>query len=405
MVRAFKGDRCMSFRNFALKAVLAAAALSVALPSYAADPVKIGVGIAKTGPFAPAAIPTLNAYQMWADDLNAKGGMDVAGTKRPIQLVVYDDQSDFTKEAAIYEKLITDDKVDLLLSPYATPFHFAIVGVLERYKFPMVGSTAASVQLRTIKPGNIWFPTSAIPDKMGPELVSLMKKQGVKSVSISTLQSPFAQEMEKYVKAALTDSGIKLLSSQQYAMDVKDMTSIVSAIKKEQPDAVLSLSFPADSILFMKAAREQGLTAPFQFVLVGPTADFFGKIFGKNLDGVMTMGHWSPYQTKWPKGMPFFEAYSKKFNQAPDYLDVALAYMSCEITEAAVAKVGLDKEKLRKEISSTTFRYDRRSCEVHRGGKFTTPTMFLQIQDGKPQIVWPPKEETAPFQKKGPWVN
>ncbi len=120
----------MSFRNFALKAVLAAAALSVALPSYAADPVKIGVGIAKTGPFAPAAIPTLNAYQMWADDLNAKGGMDVAGTKRPIQLVVYDDQSDFTKEAAIYEKLITDDKVDLLLSPYATPFHFAIVGVL-----------------------------------------------------------------------------------------------------------------------------------------------------------------------------------------------------------------------------------------------------------------------------------
>src|ERR1700728_3955485 len=206
------------------------AALLAPLAARAAEPVKIGVAIAQTGPFAPAAIPTLKAYQLWVEQTNAAGGLDVAGTKRRIDLIVYDDQSDFTKEATIYEKLITDDKVDLLLSPYATPAHFAIVGVLERYKFPMVGSTAASSQLKKVKPGNIWFPTSAIPDKIGLELVALMKKENVKSVSISTVQSPFAQEMERYVKAALKDSGINVLSSQQYAPDVKDMTSIVSAI-------------------------------------------------------------------------------------------------------------------------------------------------------------------------------
>jgi branched-chain amino acid transport system substrate-binding protein len=389
----------------ALKAVLAAFVLGAACPAYAADAVKIGVGIAQTGPFSPGAVPALDAYKMWADDLNSKGGLDVAGTRRPIQLIVYDDQSDFTKEAAIYEKLITDDKVDLLLSPYATPFHFAIVGVLERYKFPMVGSTAASVQLKTVKPGNIWFPTSAIPDKIGVELVALMKKESVKSVSISTVQSPFAQEMERYVKAALKDSGINILSSQQYAPDVKDMTSIVSAIKKEQPDATLSFSLPSDSVLFMKAAREQGLAAPFQFVLIGPSADFFGKIFGKNLDGIVTIGHWSPYQAKWPKARPFFDNYSKRFNEAPDYLDVALAYMSCEILEQAVAKAGLDKDKLRKEISATTFDTINGPVKFNGVENVTTPTMLLQIQDGRPQIIWPPSEQMAPFQKKGPWLN
>jgi branched-chain amino acid transport system substrate-binding protein len=373
--------------------------------AQAADPVKIGVAIAQTGPFAPAAIPTLNAYKLWVEQTNAAGGLDVGGVKRPIDFVVYDDQSDFTKEATIYEKLITDDKVDLLLSPYATPAHFAIVGVLERYKFPMVGSTAASSQLKKVKPGNIWFPTSAMPDQMGPELVKMMKSLGLKSIAIATLQSPFPQEIESYVKAALKDTDIKLVATEQFAPDVRDMTSVVAAIKKAKPDAVLSLSFPQQSILYMKAAREQNLDAPLQLVLIGPTHEFFAKIFGPNLNGIMTIGHWSPYQAKWPKAMPFYEAYLKRFNEAPDYLDVPLAYMSCEILAQAVAKTGLDKDKLRAEIASATFDTIDGPVKFDGVQNVTTPTMFLQVQDGKTQIVWPKEEATGSFQKKAPWVN
>jgi branched-chain amino acid transport system substrate-binding protein len=84
------------------KAILLAVGSTLLLGSYAAraaDLVKIGVAIAQTGPFAPPAIPTLKAYQLWVEQTNAAGGLDVAGTKRPIDLIVYDDQSDFTKEA------------------------------------------------------------------------------------------------------------------------------------------------------------------------------------------------------------------------------------------------------------------------------------------------------------------
>jgi len=394
----------MNSRTTALLLAIGAALLG-SYPAQAADPVKIGVAIAQTGPFAPAAIPTLNAYKLWVDQTNASGGLDVGGTKRPIDFVVYDDQSDFTKEATIYEKLITDDKVDLLLSPYSTPAHFAIVGVLERYKFPMVGSTAASSQLKKVKPGNIWFPTSAMPDQMGPELVSMMKSLGLKSIAIATLQSPFPQEIEGYVKTALKGTDIKLVATEQFAPDVRDMTSVVSAIKKAKPDAVLSLSFPPQSILYMKAAREQNLDAPLQLVLIGPTHEFFAKMFGPNLNGIMTIGHWSPFQAKWPKAKPFYEAYLKRFNESPDYLDVPLAYMSCEILAQAGAKTGLDKDKLRTEISSTTFDTIDGPVKFDGVQNVSTPTMFLQIQDGKAQIVWPNSEATAPFQNKSPWAN
>src|SRR5215471_1981662 len=324
-------------RRSVLAAMLAVLGLLAAGSAGAAHPVRIGYAIAKTGMFAPAAQSQINAYLLWADQVNQQGGLDVAGVKRPVEFVVYDDQSDFGKAPGIYEKLITNDKVDLLLAPWGTPFHFAIAGVLERYKFPMVGNSAASVALREVKPGNIWFPTSAIPEK--------------------------------------TD--IKIVVNEEYAPGVKDMTATLTKIKQAAPDAVLSLSYPPDSILYMKQAREIGIAAPFQLVLIGPTADFFGKMFGVNLDGVVTVGHWSPAQKAWPKAKPFFDAYKAKFGEAPDYLDSALAYMSCEILQQAVAKAGLDKDKLREVISTSTF--DTIDGPVAFDGvqNKLTPAMFL----------------------------
>ena len=129
----------------------AAAVLALAIAagaSQAAEPVRIGFSIAQTGLFAAAAPSQLNAYELWREQVNAVGGLDVGGEKRPIEFVMYDDQSNPEQTVRIYEKLITEDRVDLLLAPWGTPMHFAIAGVLEKHQFPLVGNSAASVQLR-----------------------------------------------------------------------------------------------------------------------------------------------------------------------------------------------------------------------------------------------------------------
>lgn len=377
--------------------------LAMAAGSWAAEPVRIGMSMAKTGAFAAAGAGQLNAYQLWAEQVNAAGGLDVAGTRRKVELVVYDDQSDPAKAAAIYEKLITSDKVDLLLSPWGSPAHFAVVGVLERYKFPMVGSSAASLQIRSLKARNIWFPTSAIPDALGAELARMMQAQGVKAVAINTVQLPFPQEIKRYLVPAVQAAGIKVVYNEEYAPGIKDMTASMVAIKRAAPDAVISLSYPEDSMLYMKQAREQDIRAPFQFVAVGPSIAFFSKMFGGNLDNIVTLGHWSPDQKAWPKAKPFFDAYQAKYGEAPDYLDVALAWVSAEILQQAVAKAGLDKDKLRAAIATGTF--DTIDGPVAFDGvqNRLTPAMFLQFQQGKGQIVYPPSQQTAPFVAKSGW--
>lgn len=385
------------------RAVAAGLSLAVAGGSWAVEPVRIGMSMAKTGDFAAAGTGQLNAYQLWAEQVNAAGGLSVAGNRRPVELVVYDDQSDPAKASAIYEKLITNDKVDLLLSPWGSPAHFAVVGVLERYKFPMVGSSAASLQIRSIKAKNIWFPTSAIPDALGAELAKMMLAQGVKSAAVSTIQLPFPQEIKRFLLPALEKAGIKVVYNQEYAPGIKDMTASLVAIKSARPDAVISLSYPQDSMLYMKQAREQNIQAPFQFVAVGPSIAFFSKMFGANLDGIVTLGHWSPNQKAWPKAKPFFDAYKAKYGEAPDYLDVALAWESAEILEQAVAKAGLDKDKLRTAIATGTFATIDGPVAFDGVQNRLTPTMFLQFQQGIGQIVHPASQQTAPFVPKAAW--
>lgn len=386
-------------------AALVGLALAAAGPAQAADPVKIGYGISKTGHFAPAAVAQINAYELWAERVNAAGGLDVAGERRPIELVVYDDQSDFGKAPSIYEKLITDDNVDLLLAPWGTPFHFAIAGVLERYQFPMVGNSAASVQLREVKPGNIWFPTAAVPDRIVTETVKLLKEQGVKTAAVNSLQLPFSQEIRQYLLPALEEAGIEVVVNEEYSPGVKDMTATLTRIRQAAPDAVFSLSYPPDSILYMNQAREIGIQAPFQLVLIGPTAAFFRDMFGDNMEGIVTVAHWSPAQTDWPNAKPFYDAYVEKFGEAPDYLDSALAYMSVEILEQAVAEVGLDKDRLRETIATTTFDTINGPVRFEGVENVATPSMLLQFQNGEGEIVWPPSQATSTFKAKQGWAQ
>ncbi|HUT47745.1 MAG TPA: amino acid ABC transporter substrate-binding protein [Alphaproteobacteria bacterium] len=386
-----------------LKTIVAAAtalALSAGIAAAESKPVRIGFSIAKTGLFSKAAPSQMTAYELWREQVNAKGGLNVAGTKRRIVFVWYDDESKPAKAAQIYEKLITNDRVDLLLAPWGTPHHLSVAGVVEKHKFPMVGNTAASVAIRKIKPGYIWFPTSAIPDRIATELAKMAKQQGVTSVAVIANVLPFSQENRQFLIPALKAAGIAVKVDEKYPPNIRDMTPILTKIKNAKVDAIIGLSYPDDSFLYMKQAREIGIKAKMEFLLVGPTIPVFAKAFGKGANGILTIGHWSPYQTSWPRAKAFFDAYRAKFKSEPDYLDSALAYMSVEILEQAVAKAGLDKEKLRKAIAGGSFETINGAVRFKGVENTVTPTAFLQIQAGRMHIVWPKSIATATYQSR-----
>ena len=386
----------------ALTLITLQASTGAALAQTAA-PLRLGFSMARTGMLASATPSQMNTYELWREQVNARGGMDVAGVKRKVEFVVYDDQSKPEQAVRIYEKLITDDKVDLLLAPWGTPFHLSIAPVLEKYKFPVVGNTAASVALRQVKPGYIWFPTSAIPDRIGAEMAAMLKSKGVKSVAVISNVLPFTKEIKNFLEPELKKAGIEIKLSTDYPPDVKDMTSLLTQVRTANPDAIMVLAYPSDSVLYAKQAKELGLNNPWQFIAIGPSDAFFPKAVGAaSAEGVITIAHWAP-KAEWKGSQAFFDAYVKKFNEEPDYLNSSLAWVSLEILESAVAKNGLDKAKLRDFISRETFETINGKVRFDGVQNAITPTAFVQTQSGKLQIVWPQSMATAPLQAKKGW--
>jgi len=376
------------------------------LPALAKDSIRLGFSMALTGFYAQGAQSQITAYEVWKEVVNEKGGILVKdlNQKLPVEFVQYDDKSSAETAVKVYEKLITQDKVDLVLTPWGTTIHFAIAPLAEKYRVPMVGSTAASVRLRDIKSRYFWFITSCIPDKQMEALVDLLQSLGVKKVAIIYVQEHFPRENLQFLKPALEKAQIEAALVKDYPIGVKDLTTLLTDVKAKEPQALIALSYPGDSFLLMGQSQGLGLNPPFLFELVGPSIAAFGQAFGPATEGVTTMGHWSP-KGPWPGAREFEERYVKKWKMRPDYLDSALSYVECQIIEQAIERAGtLDREKIRETIAQGEFTTINGPIRFTGTENHVTPSMILQYQKGDLEIIWPPETATAkPIYPKPAW--
>lgn len=373
--------------------------LCLANPGLTKDKIRIGFSISLTGIYAPAAEGQMQAYQLWLEDVNRRGGIFVKELNKrlPVEFIYYDDASSTDTAVRVYEKLITSDKVDLLLGPYGTTNHFAIVATIEKHKAPVVGSTASSIKIRDLGAKYIWFPTSCIPDRQMEALVGLLSslKKDIKTISIIYLQELYPRENLQFLEPKLKDAGFEVILKKDYPMGVKDLVPLLSEAKGKQPDGAIFLCYAADSFVITAQAKEVGFNPKFMFGLVGPAAVAFGPKFGPDTEGITTMGHWSP-KGKWPGAKDFFDRYLAKWKKKPDYLNSALGYMAGQILEQAVEKAGtLNWEKLREIISTQEFITINGSVSFKGNENRKTPSMILQWQKGELEIVWPPETATA----------
>ena len=255
--------------------------------ALAKDLITAGFSMALTGIYSPMAVGQMGSYQLWEEVVNQQGGIYVKeyGKKLPVKLVYYDDKSQAETAVKIYEKLITDDKVDVLLSPQSTTIHFAIAPLAEKYKVPIVGSTAASVKLREVSNRYFWFITACVPDRQMKALVDLLKSLGVKKVAVIYLQDLFPRENLQFLQPELKKAGIQTVVTKDYPPGVKDLTTLLTEVKGKNPEAVIALCYPADAFLITTQAQEVGLDPKLLFELVGPLIDVFAPKFGGLVKG------------------------------------------------------------------------------------------------------------------------
>ena len=350
--------------------------------------VLVGGAISQTGRFAEPAARQVNAIKMWVEEVNGRGGL--LGHK--IKLVLLDDKSDTQTAVKLYEKLITEDKVDLLLAPYSSAISEAVANINERYKMPFIAYGAASTPIWE-KGRKYIFNIVAVAEDYQKGALHLAKEIGVNKIAIISEDSLFPRQAAIGAKRWADKLGLQVVLQENYPQKQTDFTALLQKIKAFGAEAIVSNSYFADAAAQLRQLRELNLNFKLFSSTVGPALPNFAEQLGSTAEYVLGFSQWEPLPDvlKNPGMKEFVAGYEKRFGEKPNY-HAGGAYGALQVTEAALKKAGsFDNEKLRDafasiEVTTVFGRYkaDEKGMNDHEGITF-------QILEGERRVVYPEK--------------
>jgi len=275
-----------------LAAAVAAVFVLVGGPALAAETVLFGGAISQTGRYAEPAGRQVNAIKLWVDEVNQRGG--VLGKK--IELRLLDDKSDTQTSIKLYEKLITEDKVDVLLAPYSSGITEAVANVNERYHMPFVAYGAASTPIWE-KGRKYIFSIVGIAEDYQKGAAHLAKQIGVKRAAIIGEDSLFPRQSGKGAADWAKKLGIEVVLQENYPQKQMDFTALLQKIKAAGAEAIFSNSYFADAAAQIRQMREQNLNVKLFAGTVGPGLPAFAEQLGPPPSTCLASASGSPCPT------------------------------------------------------------------------------------------------------------
>jgi branched-chain amino acid transport system substrate-binding protein len=367
-----------------------------ALPTRAEDsaPVRVGFSIARTGQNAVAAQGSVEAnYTLWSEQVNAAGGLDIKGQKRKVELVGYDDQSDVETSVRTYEKLMGDDKVDLIFAPWGSNFAFAVAPLANKYGYPFLSTTGSAKKLLEMKLP-YFFGASWTAEQSTRALVEVMVAAQVKTVAIGYMDDLFGLERYNIMVPMLKERGITVVGEKSFPANVKDLSVVLKDFKAKEPDALIGLTYPAESFLMTAQTKEIGFNPKLFYVAIGPAFPFFKQRFADAADGMMGFGTWSTSQG--PAQQQYRDAYFKRFGKEPDRDTTGFVWSALQVQQEAIEKAGLDRKAIRDYIASHEFSTLIGRVAYKDGAMARDTGTLSQWQNGSYEVIWPQASATKP---------
>ena len=352
--------------------------------ALAAEPIRVGVTASLTGDYAKLGRDQLSGIQMWADDVNARGAL----LGRKVEIVHYDDASDPEKSAALYERLISQDKVDLLLGPYSSDITLAASRVVERHNFPMVATGAASATIWEQGFSNIFQIDAPAGEYMELPL-NLANGKGLKRVALLYADTDFPREVADGARSMAAGHGMQIVLDEAYPQDSQEFDAVARRLKAADPDVVIGGTYFNDSVALVRAIRQAGLKPKIMVMTVGPAQEEFGRQLGEDANGVMGAIAWMR-SGKMPLAYDFSFRYKQKYGHNAA-VHAAYGYGGGQVLEAAVRLAGaLDLDAVREQLQNMKFRSLLGHYRVDNTGRQTAKNTFvMQWQNGYRLLVMP----------------
>jgi branched-chain amino acid transport system substrate-binding protein len=368
--------------------------------ALAAEPIRVGVTASLSGVYAGPGKNQLQGIEMWAYDINARGAL----LGREVELVYYDDESDPDTVRRLYQQLINDDKVDLLIGPYSSDLTLVASDVAEQHDFPMVAAGAASSDIWSRGYRNIFQVDAPAYEYMDLLIKSAKENAGLTRIALIYPAADFSRQVAEGVRAKAAEQGMEIVFDEEYPLDSTEFSDLVRRLRLTAPELVIGATYLNDSIAFVQEAKRQQLSPQALAFTVGPALTEFGDTLGDDADGIIGVVSWMR-SGRVPMAYDFSFRFKEKFGRNAG-AHAAYGYGASQVLEAAVRLAGsLDKDAIRQQLSDMVFRSLLGNYRVDETGMQKAKTIFLmQWQNGYRLLVSPPEIRDAeiiyPFK---PW--
>jgi branched-chain amino acid transport system substrate-binding protein len=384
-------------RHFSLIFSLGLAA--AAIPVRAADTILFGAAISITGKTAKEGEYTRDGYQFFVDKINEMGGVSVGGKKYNVVLRYYDDESKSERTAQLIEKLINEDKVNLILGPYGSAPTGTAAPICEKYRIPQVEANGSAETI--FNKGYRYTFAVLAPARLylkGLIDLVLFRDKSIRTVAVLGENEPFSKEVAAGAADYAKEKGLQVVYQELYPTGTQDVSALLTNIKAKNPDVILGAGHLQDSLLIVKQAKDLGVCPKAMGFSVGPSSPEFRDNLKSNADYIFGSTQWTEAlkyngDDPWKTPKAYAEAFRAKY---PKYRDIP--YQVAESTAALVAywraiekANSLDPTKVRDAIASLDImtyygqiKFDSRGINIYK------PMAIEQLQpDGHKYTVWP----------------
>jgi branched-chain amino acid transport system substrate-binding protein len=397
MLQRLKSRTCALLVG-AVAALAAGAMFVVSASAQSKEPIKIGFSMALTGPLAANGKQTLLGMKIWEEETNAKGGL----IGRPVKLVYYDDQSNPSTVPGIYTKLLDVDKVDLVVSGYATNMVAPAMPIVMQKGKTFVSLFALDVNSEFKYPK--YF--SVLPT--GPDTkpsftegffqVAMQQNPKPATVALAAEDAEFSRNACEGARANAKKYGVNIIYDKSFPPGTTDFSPIVRAVQSANPDLFVVCSYPLSSVGIVLAVNEAGYKPKmFGGAMVGLQATVFKQKLGSKLNGIVNYETWVPSEKMMAPAADFFKKYqARAAGEGVDPLGYYLggwgyAYVSA-LGEAIAGAKSIDDNKIADYFRTHTFKTIMGDWSYGPGGEWTKSGMmqvqYHNVKDGNDIDQW-----------------
>jgi branched-chain amino acid transport system substrate-binding protein len=360
------------------------------------EPIVIGASLPLTGDFSQPGGAAKRGYEVWAEMVNEKGGI----LGRPVQLTILDDASEQNTVVADYTKLITRDKVDLLLGTFSSLLNLPASAVAEKNRMVYVEPAGGAPAMFERGFRYLFFAQQATAPHQADVFVDWVKSlpagQQPKTAAYPTQDDPFAKPVIDTMRKALEAAGVKTVYATVYPPETTNFDTIANTIKARNPDLVAQGAVFEDGVGLVRSMIKTGFSPKTLFQTSAPSnSDQYAKGVGEaNTEGVFYTVSWSP-EADYPLNQDFVRRYQQKFNQVPEE-DAADAFAAAQVLQAGVQAVGeINQDKIAEWLHANKVDTILGPLSWDQTGAPQSDFLLAQWQSSKSEIVLPKEVATT----------